>query len=144
MSLPCRDLQQVMKHTQVPMYHQHKQSNESHWRIKRSPPALKKSLQSMTSKHCAHYYQWQMLTALDFPDKESIRDTDQGFSWLGMVRVGSREQEVKCTFSCRAVGSVIIWPSLLMAQVTLQKRWLMGSPASIRAIQAAFRQHDSS
>ncbi len=33
-SLPCRKFKQVMKHTQVPMYHRHKQSNESHARMK--------------------------------------------------------------------------------------------------------------
>lgn len=78
MSLPCRKFEQVMKHTQVPMYHRHKQSNESRARMNCcSPRGLKKSLQLTTSKHCARRYQVQMLTALDFPGKENIKDTDQ-------------------------------------------------------------------
>lgn len=48
------------------------------------------------------------------------------------------------TFSWAAVGSVMIWPSVSMAQVTPQNRQLIGRPASIRAIQAAFRKPDRS
>lgn len=48
------------------------------------------------------------------------------------------------TFSWAAVGSVTIWPSVAMAQVTPQNRQLIGRPASIRAIQAAFRKQDRS
>lgn len=48
------------------------------------------------------------------------------------------------TFSWAAVGSVMICPSLSMAQVTPQNRQLIGSPASIRVIQAAFKKHDKS
>lgn len=44
------------------------------------------------------------------------------------------------TFSWAAVGSARIWPSAAMAQVTPQNRQLMDRPASIRAMQAAFRQ----
>lgn len=48
------------------------------------------------------------------------------------------------TFSWAAVGSVMIWPSLSMAQVTPQNRQFIGRPASIRVIQAAFKKHDKS
>lgn len=48
------------------------------------------------------------------------------------------------SFSCAADGSVIIWSSEFMAQVTPQKRELIGKPASIRAMQAAFSKQESS
>lgn len=48
------------------------------------------------------------------------------------------------TCSCRAVGSSRIVPSGCSAQVTPQKRVVRGSPASSSAMQAAFRQQDSS
>lgn len=48
------------------------------------------------------------------------------------------------TFSWAAVGSVMICPSLSMAQVTPQNRQFIGRPASIRVIQAAFKKHDKS
>ena len=38
----------------------------------------------------------------------------------------------------------MIWPSVSMAHVTAQNRQLMGRPASMRAIQAAFKKQDKS
>lgn len=49
---------------------------------------------------------------------------------------------LRFTFSCAAVGSVMICPSTSMAQVTPQNKKLIGRPASIRAMQAAFKKQD--
>lgn len=63
---------------------------------------------------------------------------------FGKIFVTQHSKSLRFTFSWAAVGSVMICPSVLMAQVTPQKRQLMGNPASIRAIHAAFKQQDSS
>lgn len=60
------------------------------------------------------------------------------------IKQGWDTTVILSTFSWAAVGSVMIWPSLSMAQVTPQNRQLIGRPESIRVIQAAFKKHDKS
>lgn len=76
---------------------------------------------------------------------DSAGGDDRTHTWCpDETKLKKHDEETTPTFSWAAVGSVMIWPSLSMAQVTPQNRQLIGRPASIRVIQAAFKKHDKS